>query len=61
MDSVFLYRPDAYLAAIVTTMFFAGLILLIVDKHHRTLQHNEESGITQDLTKPSRLRPTIDS
>jgi len=32
MDLIFLYRPDAYLAAIVTTMFLAGLFLLLVNK-----------------------------
>ena len=43
MDLIFLHRPDGYLAAIVTTMFLAGLSLLIVDKRHRTLQHNQWS------------------
>jgi len=32
MDLIFLYRPDAYLAAIVTTMFLEGLFLLLVNK-----------------------------
>ena len=59
MDLIFLYRPDAYLAAIVTTMFLAGLFLLVVNKRNQAVEQNE-GGTTADRMKSSRFRPTID-
>lgn len=47
MDLIFLYRPDAYLAAIVTTMFLAGLFLLVVNKRNQAVEQNE-GGRAQD-------------
>ena len=41
MDLIFLYRPGAYLAAIVTTMFLAGLFLLVVNKRNQAVEQNE--------------------
>jgi hypothetical protein len=48
MNTLFMHRPDIYLAGIVATMFLTGLYLFGMELHQRSIERSRWNGAPDD-------------